>query len=219
MEWNLRLMDTSNTYMGYLSYIGSNHMSVRRKPNLFLSGKWTSRTSKPLDLLFLGNHQATTVAKLWDADAWSVHRLTLLSLLYSQQNCKQVHQFNPHWPETFNAQKFSQGPMFYPFHFTISPFRDIGDQFCKCIEQHDLKHFKSKNTLCALNICPLGSHICPLCYITSHFRDTKLRKIANVPTDLRKHITVKGTMFTLNTTRGPHFLFVLLYNQSYQDRS
>ena len=52
VQWNFRFSETLHKSPQLHSHLLRSYMSVRYKPNLFLSDKWPDRESRPLGLLF-----------------------------------------------------------------------------------------------------------------------------------------------------------------------
>ncbi len=64
---------------------------------------------------------------------------------------------------------------------------------------------------------PWGPNFTPFCSTTSHFRDTVLSKFGNAPNDPQNdlnHLTVKSTLYTLNTHQRPKFHPISLYDEA-----
>ena len=77
--------------------------------------------------------------------------------------------------------------------------------------------FNFTNIPYTLNTHPRGRNIISLCSVTSHFPDTRLSKIGNARKGLQNdlnHLSVKSTLFTLNTHPEAQILLILALQQA-----
>ena len=122
-----------------------------------------------------------------------------------------------------NIYYYSRVPNFTAFRSAAGHFQDIfAFVFHPPNLNTELEHLTVESTLYTLNtIYPRGPNFGLFRSMTSRFRDTRSSKMGNAPNDPPtplEHLTVKSTLFALNTYLwGPHFASFRSTSSGFQD--